>query len=627
MKIFAFRISPLIAPLLLIGWQLGAADHSVKLVNRTTKTANDLHVTFAHKTANPSCTPMTNTAASTDGGFSYDFTGGSVAPSGSATVTWSTTFSPDQIQDGYWTLNGTNIGNFGDSTVSLNLTNNPDGSTVVTFDSGDTNPVTYANLQIFTGANQAYFTPDSFVGHMTSGQPVETIVAPNGVVPPGKTPVAAFQPLLTGYTAVSVQVNGADQALGSSPFPELTVPNPFGNQVLLNLSGDPGRSYTLESSPDLVHWNPLQTSVAGASPATFVDTVSDSLQFYRASLLANPTNPPIESPCPGGVFTGGYTVSECITGFWHVVYYDIYACPPDWQRHTYRAKQVNTGQACTSVLNESLTAGAPNAAAIRNITFGADGAVFGSASSALDYSPAWFPAEGTFEVDLSIQNSSGWILDTRGIGLRVAGDAVMYINSLYAFFAIDPVGLQNPGTLPGVQTTSIIADGQFHTVSVSYGSQGLKIYTDGSLENTLPSMAVPLVRSTITFGDYLDAVPQSFLGTIRHIRTSAIQGDVQLPLDAAQGPYSFANTTPVALNDLHVVFRGSGGTLNSPRMTAGPSDASISTQDNQVDVVFPTPVTPGASVSFTVKSRFLPVSFGYGWWTLNGEASFPANPQ
>ena len=50
------------APLLLAGWQLGAVDHSVQLVNRTGKTANDLHVTFAHKTGNPSCTPMTNTA-------------------------------------------------------------------------------------------------------------------------------------------------------------------------------------------------------------------------------------------------------------------------------------------------------------------------------------------------------------------------------------------------------------------------------------------------------------------------------------------------------------------------------------------------------------------------------------
>lgn len=615
------------APLLLAGWQLGAVDHSVQLVNRTGKTANDLHVTFAHKTGNPSCTPMTNTAASMDSGFSYDFSGGSVAPSGSATVTWSTKFSPDQIQEGYWTFNGTNIGNFGESTVILNLTNNPDGTTVVTFDSGDTNPVTYTNLQVFTGANQAYFTPDSFVDHMTSGQPVETIAAPSGVVPPGKTLVAVFNPLLTGYTAVSVQVNGAGQALGSSPFPELIVPKAVGNQVLLNLSGDPGRSYTLETSPDLLHWNPLQTSVAGASPATFVDTTSDSLRFYRASLFVSTNNPPLESPCTGGVFTGGYTVSECVTGFWHVVYYDVYACPPDWQRHTYRVKQVNTGQPCSSVLNESLTAGAPNATAIRNITFGADGADFGSSSSALDYSTNWFPAEGTFEIDLNTMGLGGWILDTRGIGLRVMGDAVMYITSGNAFFAMDPVGFQNPGTLPGVQTTSIVTDGQFHIVSVSYGSQGLKIYTDGSLEDTLPAIAVPLVRSTITFGDYLDAVPQSFQGEIRHIRTSAIQGDVQLPLDAPQGPYSFANTTPVALNDLHVVFRGSGGTLNSPRMTAGPPDANISAQDNQVDIVFPTPVSPGGSVSFTVKSRFLPVSFDHGWWTLNGEASFPANPQ
>jgi hypothetical protein len=615
------------APLLLAGWQLSAVNHSAQLVNRTGKTANDLHVNFAHKTGNPSCTPMTTTAAAANGGYSYDFSGGSVPPSGSATVTWSSSFSPDQIQDGYWTFNGTNIGTFGESTVTLNLTNNPDGTAVVTLDSTASGPVTYANLQVFTGANQAYFTPASFVAHMTSGQAVTTLIAPSGVLLPGKTLVAAFQPSLAGYTAASVLSVSGNEALGSSPSPELLVPILFGNQVLLNLSGDPGRSYTLEGSPDLVHWNPLQTSVVGDPPATFVDTTSDPFRFYRASLLASPTNPPLETPCPGGVFAGGYTVSECITGYWHVVYYDVYACPTNWARHTYRVKQVNTGQSCSNLLNESLTAGAPNVAAIRNITFGADGAVFGSSSSALDYSPNWFPAEGTFEIDLKILNSTGWIFDTRGVGIRVVGDAVMYINSGHAFFAIDPVGLQNPGTLPGVETTSMVADGQFHTVSVSYGSQGLKIYTDGNLEGTLPEMVVPLVPDTITLGDYLDAVPQSFQGAIRHIRTSTIQGDVQLPLDAAQGPYSFTNTTPVALNDLHVVFRGSRGTLNSPSITGGPPDAFASAQGDQVDIVFPTTITPGTSMGFTVKSRFLPVSFDHGWWTINGEASFPVNPQ
>jgi hypothetical protein len=625
MKGVTFRNSLLMA-VLLAGWQLGAADHSVRLQNKTGRTANDLHVTFGHKTGNPTCTPMTNTMASTDGGFSYGFDSGSVPNGDYATVKWSSSFTPEQIQEGYWTTNGTNIGNFGESTVALNFTNNPDGTAVVTFDNMGTNPVTYANLQIFTGADQTYFTPDSFVAHMTSGQPVETILGPSGVVPLGKALVAVFQPSLAGYTAVSAQVDGADQALGSSPFPQLIVPKPVGNQVLLNLSGDPGRSYSLEYSSDLAHWNAVQTGVAGGSPATYVDNPTGPSHFYRASLLANTNGPALETPCAGGIFTGGYTVSECITGFWHVVYYDVYACPPDWQRHTYRTKQVNTGQPCTSVLNESLTAGAPNASAIRNITFGADGATFASSSSALDYSPTWFPAEGTFEIDLNTTGGGQWILDTRGVGLRVMGDAVMYVTSGQVFFAIDPVGFQNPGTLPGVQTTSFPADGQFHVISVSYGSQGLKIYTDGNLEGTLPQVAVPLVRSTITFGDYLDAVPQSFLGQIRHIRTSALQSDVQLPLDAAQGPYSFANTTQGPLNDLHVVFRGTGGSLNNPRITAGPPGAQISAQGNQVDIVFPTPVNPGASVSFTVKSRFLPITFDHGWWTLNGDAIVPADP-
>jgi hypothetical protein len=617
-----------VIPGLFLAWQLQAVDHSVSIVNRTRTTANDLHVTFAHPTANPTCPQMTNTHASTDGGYSYAFDSGTVAPSGSATIKWSTKFSPDQIQEGYWTVNGTNVGSFGESTSAIAYTNNPNGMAVVMFINSDTNPVAYSNLQVFTGADQRLYTLAGFVENMTSGSYVETFVAPSGNFAPGTTLITTFVPSLTGYTAASLETSEGLQAIGSSPAPELSVPQVFGNQVMLTLTGDPGRSYVIEGSPDLGHWNSFATNTTSDAPATFVDGAIGSSRFYRAHLLQADTNTPIETPCPGGVFVGGYTVSECITGYWHVVYYDTYACPPDWQRHTYRARQVNTGQPCSSVLSESLLTGAPDATAIRNVTFGVNGATFASSSSALDFSPALFPAEGTIEINLSTTGVGGWILDTKGIGVRVIGDAVMTIDGNgHAFFAIDPVGLQNPGTLPGVTTTSMVADGQFHTVSVSYGSGGLKIYTDGVLENALPEMAVPLVRSTITFGDYLDALPQSFLGNIREIRSSGIQGDVQLPRDAAQGPYTFVNSTPIPVNDLHVVFSGSGGTLNNPAITAGPADAIISAQGNQVDVVFPTPVAPGATVGFTVRSRFLPISAQYGWWTINGEPVAPANPQ
>ena len=193
MNTISHRPSFLLAAHLLLGaCQLHAADHSVSIVNRTGKTANDLHVTFGHKTGNPTCRPMTNTVASTDGGYNYTFDGGSVPPSGSATVNWSTKFSPDQIQEGYWTLNGTNIGNFGESTTAINYTNNPDGMAVVTFVNMDTKPVPFTNLMIFTGADQAFFSPATFVEQMTSGQFVETFVSPSGTFAPGTTLLAAF---------------------------------------------------------------------------------------------------------------------------------------------------------------------------------------------------------------------------------------------------------------------------------------------------------------------------------------------------------------------------------------------------------------------------------------------------
>src|SRR5947209_1526503 len=103
-------ISPsFVIALALLSWALSAYGyvHSVKLVNNTGKTANDLHIEFNNRTFDAKCDPMTKGAAS-EGSRTYDSDKGSVTPSGKATITWSTAYVSDGIVGGYWTSNGVN---------------------------------------------------------------------------------------------------------------------------------------------------------------------------------------------------------------------------------------------------------------------------------------------------------------------------------------------------------------------------------------------------------------------------------------------------------------------------------------------------------------------------------------
>ena len=190
------------------------------------------------------------------------------------------------------------------------------------------------------------------------------------------------------------------------------------------------------------------------------------------------------------------------------------------------------GASGTTVHDDVLTDGADGAAATRNMTFGPTGAIFDSFSDAIDYSDALIPAEGTIELVLRWDGSSqAFVLDTRGVGGRAPGDAAMFFrpSTGFLFFTIDPSGGNNPCCIPGVTSTTAFDAQTFHCVAVSYGSQGLKLYVDGVLEDANPAVTAPLIRSTITLGDFLDGAPQSWLGVIYRIRTSDVQSDVAIP--------------------------------------------------------------------------------------------------
>lgn len=198
-----------------------------------------------------------------------------------------------------------------------------------------------------------------------------------------------------------------------------------------------------------------------------------------------------------------------------------------------------------TVMDTSLEGGAPGATAIRNVTFESTGAVFSSAFSGIDYPDTLFPAEGTIEIVLRTTDpgapETGMILDTRGALWRAPGDSVLVLagtdnpegaSSGQVFFTIDPLGGRIPALSPGVTSSTAINDGDLHCIAVSYGSQGLEVWVDGVLEDSNPDVTTPLIRATVSLGDFDDSgrynAGFSFTGGILRVRTSDVQSDVVL---------------------------------------------------------------------------------------------------
>ncbi|MFH2053292.1 MAG: FlgD immunoglobulin-like domain containing protein [bacterium] len=194
-----------------------------------------------------------------------------------------------------------------------------------------------------------------------------------------------------------------------------------------------------------------------------------------------------------------------------------------------------------TIVDDTFYEGAEASIAVRNVVFGQDGARFTSLYAGIDYAGESLPVEGTVEILLRT-SASGAVLDTRGADLRLPGDLYLGVvsgpygsstlqNAIagQVFFTIDPGPGTNPGLLPGVLSTTILTDGDWHVISVSFGAGGLALYIDGVLEDTAESITVQPIDSIVTLGDFADQfVPAgfSFLGEILRFRTSDVQNDV-----------------------------------------------------------------------------------------------------
>jgi hypothetical protein len=181
--------------------------------------------------------------------------------------------------------------------------------------------------------------------------------------------------------------------------------------------------------------------------------------------------------------------------------------------------------------------GSAIAGIVKNVTFSADTAIFGSNNSGIEYDPSLFPSQGTIEIRLLINQAgsinaaypSGYdprsmILDSAGAGRRVQGDIALRISELGILsFTLAPVDGVDPAGQVQVTSSSSILDGQYHTVGISYGSQGIKLAIDGIIEDDdsftgLRNMTRPVALGDFTDGDSLYAF--SFIGEVDRIRIS-----------------------------------------------------------------------------------------------------------
>ena len=181
-------------------------NHTNTVKNKTGQVANDLHLDLVHnatggKPTAPPFPPGTKTA------FKLNFSGANVANGASVNVSWQSKFKSDKLIGGNWTKDNVNIGAFGLKDIKVVLLDIGGGVTRASLQNDTGQPAPYADLAIYTGADNQYFSPAQYLDYMNTGAPVSLMVSDSGTFSTGLTTIAEFAPSSTGYTAGSALID------------------------------------------------------------------------------------------------------------------------------------------------------------------------------------------------------------------------------------------------------------------------------------------------------------------------------------------------------------------------------------------------------------------------------------
>jgi hypothetical protein len=170
------------------------------VTNGTTVTCNDLHVVVLTPLSGtaPTAPPFT-TVAFAAGRRTIDFSGGTVAPGATVTVTWYTSTGMDDFdatERSYWTLNGNDVGLIPGTGLGVDTGFSIEGGGRVAVRLENSGPaVAYSGLKIKNNIDVVHFDPLRWVDAIeTLGNPVELLVPSSGMLPSGTTTIAVFAP-------------------------------------------------------------------------------------------------------------------------------------------------------------------------------------------------------------------------------------------------------------------------------------------------------------------------------------------------------------------------------------------------------------------------------------------------
>jgi hypothetical protein len=221
--------------------------------NHTGSAANDLHVDVTGiSSASDAFSPQFNNSYIIPPA-SLNFDGGTVNNGGFANVSWTYLDYSAFATDAVWTADGKPIGGSNAFIAPVFSKGEGVGSVLVgimnLLSPGSSQPagrnpqagagISYSNLQIVNNANASFFTPGGYVAGMATGTPVSLLVPSSGILGPGLTMIADFNPTVSPleYSAGSILINGDLYAKGATRV-EAAVPEPGG--LTLVLLGVPG---------------------------------------------------------------------------------------------------------------------------------------------------------------------------------------------------------------------------------------------------------------------------------------------------------------------------------------------------------------------------------------------------